>query len=121
MAAVTVPCPQSLAGLGRHTSRGLRASVAQAGKPKSLTAMELTARKFASNPQPFSFSRVLLGEGLLFILFAAEIVTIHTNPKRKRGTDLRTSLKLRVSVSRNREQYNTHALPLSRKERGVAR
>ena len=31
--------------------------------------------------------------------------TIHTNPKRKRGNDFRTSLALRVSVSRNREQY----------------
>ena len=38
------------------------------------------------------------------VLLAVEIETIHTNPKRKRGNDLTTSLTLRVSVSRNREQ-----------------
>ena len=31
---------------------------------------------------------------------------LHTNPKRQRGHDLATSLTLRVSLSRNREQYN---------------
>ena len=39
------------------------------------------------------------------ILSAVEIVPIHTNPKRKRGNDLATSLAIRVRVSLNREQY----------------
>ena len=41
----------------------------------------------------------------MFILLAVEIVTIHTNPERKRGNDLATSLTLWVSVSRDHEQY----------------
>ena len=40
-----------------------------------------------------------------YILSVVEIVRIHTNPKRKRGNGLATSLALRVSVSRNRGQY----------------
>ena len=40
------------------------------------------------------------------ILLAVEIVTIYTNPKRKRGNDLATSLALRLSVRHNREQYS---------------
>jgi hypothetical protein len=44
--------------------------------------------------------------GSMVILLAVEIVTIHTNPKRKRGNDLATSLTIRVGVSRNREQYS---------------
>ena len=40
------------------------------------------------------------------ILFAVEIVQIHTNPKRQRGNDLWPSLAHRVSISLNREQYN---------------
>ena len=39
------------------------------------------------------------------ILPAVEIGPIHTNPKRKRGNDLRSSLTLRLSVSLNRGQY----------------
>ena len=39
-----------------------------------------------------------------------EVVRIHTNPKRQRGNDLGTSLTLRVSVSRDCEQY----MPLGR-------
>jgi len=39
------------------------------------------------------------------ILPAVEIVRIHSNPKRKRGNDLATSLTLRVTVSLNRGQY----------------
>jgi hypothetical protein len=45
------------------------------------------------------------------ILLAVEVGTIHTNPKRKRGNDLATSLALRVSVSCNREQYSIGILP----------
>ena len=41
------------------------------------------------------------------ILPAIEIVTIHTNPKRKRGNDLPSSLTPRVSVNLNRGQYTT--------------
>ena len=41
-----------------------------------------------------------------FILLAVESETYHTNPKRKRGDDLRPSLALRVSVSFAREQYS---------------
>jgi hypothetical protein len=48
---------------------------------------------------------------LLTILLAAEIVTIHTNPKRKRGNDLATSLTLRVSVSLNCDHHNAAPLP----------
>ena len=40
------------------------------------------------------------------MLPVVEIVRIHTNPKRKRGNGLATSLALRVSVSRNRGQYS---------------
>jgi hypothetical protein len=43
------------------------------------------------------------------ILRTAEIATIHTNPKRKRGNDLTPSLALRVSVSLNRGQYSSPA------------
>ena len=35
------------------------------------------------------------------MLLAVEIVTIHTNPKRKRGNDFRTSLTLRVGMERH--------------------
>jgi hypothetical protein len=40
-----------------------------------------------------------------FILRTVQIVRIHTNPKRKRGTDLASSLTLRVSVSLIRARY----------------
>ena len=39
------------------------------------------------------------------MLLVAEIVTIHTNPKRQRGNDSATSLALWVSVRHNRAVY----------------
>ena len=46
--------------------------------------------------------------GLPFaILPAVEIVPIYTNPKRKRGNDLATSLTLRVSVNLIRARYKS--------------
>ena len=41
---------------------------------------------------------------------AVEIVTIHTNPKRKRDNDLETSLTLRVSVDLNHGRYQSATL-----------
>jgi len=47
---------------------------------------------------------------LAIILLAVEIVPIHSNPKRKRGNDLATSLALWVSVSLYREQYRNRLI-----------
>ena len=52
-----------------------------------------------SRNAPYALRRAMLP--------VVEIVRIHTNPKRKRGNGLATSLALRVSVSRNRGQYSS--------------
>ena len=52
------------------------------------------------------YHAVALAPGKPFILHAAENDRFDTNPKRKRGNVLQSSLALRVSVNTDRGQYS---------------
>jgi hypothetical protein len=67
---------------------------------------------FHARPSPQPKEKLLQFNIFLTLPWHTLAFTLYTNPKRKRGNQLPSSLMLRVSVNCAREQYNDYSKPM---------
>ena len=112
--ATTMICGDKITAATTMRGRKGRALIAMPRNSPTIPTRIIRPRIVCGN-----FMTRLLDSAAECMLRAVWNETSHTNPKRKRGNDLQSSLTLRVSVASGREQYNLQPMRLASRRSAV--